>query len=778
MSARQLLGGAAIVGVLATVFWYVVVAPSRGAAVAPESTPRLALTAAATGTGSWIRYLVTVKNLADGDFDGDLMLVDQVQDREQTAASLLPDIGGAPRIPTAPVVAGQSAYQVHLLVRSRTTEQVAMLAPAFFTAVQAVMGGQLLAFQSVIQGPMIPVAVLSDQETAADAIQALRFDRFNPRVMQISLARRFPSSAIQLAGYTAVVIDQFDSSTLSQAQVQSLRQFVGFGGTLILSGGSGWRRSIAPLPADLLPLRPTSTANLSLAPVAALAGNAVESRTAPSAVGGLAPTARSVLDGAGGAALVAELPYGTGKIVELAYDPSGDGNAGTPLASLGWGQGLARAINQIPGNTPLTASILGPDPAFTLFLPGSGDAQLPPPWLTALFVLIYLVVVGPGAYLLVTRRWRRPALYWAIVPVSAAMFTGAFYLTGSALQGSLQDREIQLVRVGPSDTVNVLEYHRILFLRRGDHLIDPASNALLSPLTLETFRTTGSTCERCISQLAGLPSGSESVLLGPHPLVQEKGVIYGSVRVVAASRVTSAPVRLAPELNLHSGMVQGTVANIGRQAVFRLELFSFDGQVLHRADLAPYVPAGIQEPVAGPLVAADSPPPMPAAEAILLRAVAAQALTAPGQAVVVGLMALLPSKLTVDGATPPRTGLAVLQQPVTLGRSDSSFRDVQRKWLASAVGDQKNGFIDAYDITVPSSDTRLAVTYNATWASNVEVYDWTQGAFVAAASVPAAEPAASQVPLRPELVRDGLVRVRIHEPRLSWGTNVWVDAAA
>jgi hypothetical protein len=32
------------------------------------------------------------------------------------------------------------------------------------------------------------------------------------------------------------------------------------------------------------------------------------------------------------------------------------------------------------------------------------------------------------------------------------------------------------------------------------------------------------------------------------------------------------------------------------------------------------------------------------------------------------------------------------------------------------------------------------------------------------------------MPLTAGMVRDGLVRVRMHEPRLSWGSNIWVDA--
>src|SRR5215831_12757976 len=170
MSSRQLLGAAAVMAVLASVIWYLATASSRAGGITPQTTPEVALTATATGGGTWVRYLVTVKNLADGDFDGDVLLIDQPEDRDQQAAAgpSVPAFGGTKQIPTAPTVAGQSAYRVHLSVPSRKSVTVAILAPSFFTAVEAVMGNRQLDFEGVTLGATIPVAVLSDVEAAAD----------------------------------------------------------------------------------------------------------------------------------------------------------------------------------------------------------------------------------------------------------------------------------------------------------------------------------------------------------------------------------------------------------------------------------------------------------------------------------------------------------------------------------------------------------------------------------------------------------------------------------
>jgi hypothetical protein len=776
MSRRQLLGGAAVLAVVATALWYVGGAPSRDNSVAPDASVRVVLSATAVGTGSWVRYLITVKNLADGNFVGDVLLIDQDQDSENAPSGTpLTALARNPQLPGVPAAAGQSAYQLHLTVPSRTSRTVAVLAPDFFNMVQAMMGGRMLAAQTVDHPTVIPVAVLSDVETAADGILGLHFDRFTPRVAEYNSANGFPSSALDLAGYTTVVIDQFDTASLSEAQVQGLRDFVGFGGTLVVAAGSGWRRSVAPLPAELQPLRPQTTGTMSLAPLATLVGASVPARTVPAAIGTLASGARRLLDGDGGAPLVAELTYGAGKVVELAYDPSGDGTGQTPYAALGWTQALGRSIEQVPGSTPMASSLLGPDPGFTALLPSAGDAPLPPLWLVAIVLLVYVLIAGPLSYLVARRRLGRPALFWAAVPLSAAFFTGAFYVVGSALQGNLQDHEIQVVRVGPGQSVNVLEYHRVLFLHRGEHEIAPAPNSLVAPLTLETFRVTGSTCERCTSVLGGLSSGAEHVGPGKQPVVQESGVVYGSVRVVAASSLEKTPMALDARLTLHGGRIQGTVTNNGPNTVFELELFSNDGQTLHRAQLTPGVAAHGRAVIDAPLQAADSGTRGLTADEILLRTVAAGALTTRGQVVLVGLMPPLPTQLTVDGQTPPGAGLAVLQQPVTMAGADSAIRDVEDKWLVGTTGDQKNGFAAVYDVQVPGASAPMRLTYNPQWATSMEVYDWTAGAFATVTGQPGGDAATSIVALGSNQVRDGVVRVRMHEPRLSWATNIWVD---
>jgi hypothetical protein len=247
--------------------------------------------------------------------------------------------------------------------------------------------------------------------------------------------------------------------------------------------------------------------------------------------------------------------------------------------------------------------------------------------------------------------------------------------------------------------------------------------------------------------------------------------------VFAPSAVEHAPVGLDAHLSIQGGHVQGTIANPGPAPVVLLELFSNDGQAMHRAELAPGIAAGDRITVDAQLGNADGGAQPGTPEEALLRSVAGSSINGRGQVVLVGLMQPLPTALTVDGQPPPGAGLAVLEQNVTVAGADSSLRDVEDKWLVGTSGDQAKGFAAAYDLAVPPTPGALQLTYNSQWATSMEVYDWATGAYVTVTGH-GTDPTAQAVPLTPDLVRDGLVRVRLHEPRLSWGTNVWVDPRA
>jgi hypothetical protein len=259
--------------------------------------------------------------------------------------------------------------------------------------------------------------------------------------------------------------------------------------------------------------------------------------------------------------------------------------------------------------------------------------------------------------------------------------------------------------------------------------------------------------------------------------VEESGVVYGSVRVVSSLTTTHLPAGLLAHLHVTGGHVRGTVANLGAQPAGELELFTYDGQNYHMAPLSYFLGPGGATSVDSPLgrAAADSSVAgaAPGSVSSLLQAVAVSELQEQGDAVVVGLTIPVSSKLTVDGGQLTPLAVAVLQQPVSLEAADSSLRDFERKRLTSSIGDSSKGFIDVYDLTIPPTTAPLQLTLNQESVTGLEVYDWTQGTFV---PVPMDSATSTSIaPLTAGEVRDGLVRLRVHEPRLMWAQAIWVE---
>lgn len=777
------MAAAAVVLAVASALWYAGFGSSRGPANAP-GTPLVSLDATQTGSGSWVRYLLTVENHSDYPFTGDLLLVDRDEDATaDTASPQLPSTTRPPSLPTQGTeVAPESAYQVHATLAPHQQRIITVVAPDSFNTALVVdpSGAAVTDPVDVARSPVVPVAVLSDVETAAGGLAKVVFDRYATRVASFSGARAFPATPLLLGTYAAVVVDQFDTATLSGRQLAALREYVGLGGALVLVGGSTWRRTLAPLPPELLPLRPAATATASLAPVAALAGVNGEAVTVQQTTGSLAEGARAVLTAPDGSPLVAEIAYGAGRIVELAFDPADA--AATQLATVAWTQAIGRAFAELPGGEPAVSSLPGPESNFSAYFGPPNDAPLPSPFLVGPLLLGYVLLVAPFNYWLLRRR-RRAALLWFTAPLTALLFTGAFYVVGQSLQGSLQDHSVQVLKLAPDGAAAQIQYDRVLFLRRGDHVIQPATGALVAPLTLNTYRTTGSTCERCTVQLTGTQAGSERVLPGSEPAVEERGVVYGSVRVVGATTVGHAAVGLVSHLRVAGGHVQGTLANLGDRPARAIQMFSFDGQYIHTAYLAGFIaPGGLVQVDALAQQISAGPPPGVAGQGTegvnLARALAAVSLERDGEPLLVGFTDPRPSSLAVDGGTPPTSTVTAFEQPAALEAADSLIADFSRRQLASTVGSQRDGYTDVYDITLPPHPAAgLALTYDRRWAQQLEVYDWAAGTWRSVPPPPGDENPQVTTRLAAGELGAGMVRVRVHEPRLSWGSTLSIDSS-
>src|SRR5437660_8466563 len=314
--------------------------------------------------GTWTPYVVTVRDTGQAGFTGDLSLVPN--DTRSVAPYTYPTYH------TTITVARGSQRSVQFNVID---------SPGGYSADVRDSSGRVAGHADVQATPNASSAfgVLSDLTQAEQKITAPlhALTRVDSSLARFSSAQDFPTNAVYLSGLSGIVVDQFDSAALSQAQVQALKDYVGLGGTLITAGGPSWRRTLLSLPAELLPMRPTSTATASLSALAELAGHATDA-TAQVASGDVGSGGRITLVAADGQPLVVEGAYGAGRVVELTFDPfAGPFDTQVDLAGMAWAHAISRALSGVQGGSrPVVAGGFGASANAT----GSGNTAAPGAW--------------------------------------------------------------------------------------------------------------------------------------------------------------------------------------------------------------------------------------------------------------------------------------------------------------------------------------------------------------------------------------------------------------
>jgi hypothetical protein len=687
--------------------------------------------------GSWIPYQVTIRNdSSTRDFNGSVVIRPRGPlTGGGTAGSGYGTVYAQPMaVPHTSqktltiygayldVSAGGSGYIAELEDRSGTLITRSPLAG--LTSGRLAVG---LLSDSLQAGAQIKDAPLTSPSTGVV--------RFTPQTL--------PGGGALLSGLGAIVIDNFDSSALSQVQGQALEQYVGLGGQLVLVGGAGWRRTLTQLPAPLVPLQPQGTAAAAVDPVLDLRAEH-STLVAPAIVGNLAPGARVVLADAAGVPLLAELDYGAGRVVEVTFDPADD-----PVAShseevrASWAAVLDRLTAPASGNgrLPTTGVILAPaggqtgasrgavDDVLSALLNDTPANSLPPLRILGSLLVVYILVSGPLNYVVLRGR-RKRELMWVTVPLIAVVFTAGSYGAGMLVHGrDYYVNEIQVLRASPGGAVDVARYDAVFSPSRGDLAVQLPAGALAS-----TYLPVPS----------GLSQASDDrVVTGAIPLVSLRNVAIWSARDLKTDGGTRAGVAVEAHLRLENGSIAGTVSNRGRTLVRRLTLFATDGRMaILAARMAPGATLSISVPLRAAASADAAAAPGDTVATTLSAAAAMVSSPVTGVQALTGIVDGLPG-FRVDGQVPTRSLLAAFALPLSLESVDA----LPANWSTARVV-ASNGLsgspVSIVDYELPRMQTPGDLKISAGNASaigalalpgqkpKVEIYDWSTEGWSAA----------------------------------------------
>lgn len=428
--------------------------PMAAAAQAPRPDPERLVPEVRAGfdglgkAGRWLPVQVTLAN--DGpSFSGEVRLVS------------LPTDGG-PR----------AAYARAVDLPTRSRKLVGLAAPAPMAPrdlrIELASEGREVASRDVpvrLLGPNdFLVGVLAGDDLPTAGLGSLRRGGG-----QVSVARLapgdVPTDPTALQALDALVVRNAPGSRLTEPQRAALRAWVEDGGQLVVAGGPGWRGTVEGL-AQLLPLEGLATREVEHLRALGRYAAAPPPDGRVLLTGGTPVAGARVLLAQDGVPLLAERWLGQGRVTFLAADPSLEPFRSWPEAEAVWQRVLVGGRAPLPSFEARVGP--APEPPIRAALAQLMDLGLPGAGWLALFLLVYVLAVGPIQYILL-RRIDRREWAWAGFPLLALAFTGILYLGGSHLRGpGLRLGAVSIVRsAAGAETSEVDTYVGLVAPTRG-----------------------------------------------------------------------------------------------------------------------------------------------------------------------------------------------------------------------------------------------------------------------------------------------------------------------
>lgn len=432
-------------------------------------------------------------------------------------------------------------------------------------SVRVVKNGRVLAQQNAAStgSAATLIGVLSDDSTALDDFAVVHAGGVAATVVHLGLAD-VVDSAVALRAFDLLAVDDIATDGLTASQQTAIADFVKTGGSLLVGTGPSWRRTLAGLPSEILPIRVSGLTTLASSP--ALGGlTGVQVATGELAAGGSAWLTE------GEVPLLADWTVGSGSVTMAAFDWKQDpisGWSGTrPLLrqvlvrTMFGGQSQQDLSGQFGGQggaayqrSGSLSPVLGNLPAL----------DLPSLVLTGVLVLVYVLLVGPVNYFVLGALHRR-SLAWVTLPLVAVLVAGAAYGGGIWSKGqSVQTNQVSILHVAPGSDVAYQEtYTGVLTPTRGDYLVDVGRRtALVSPIS--SYNGFGGTGRADIR--VNLDDGK--VLL--------PGMTAFTLRGFATEGITAAP-RLGGHLQVVNGRLTGSIENLSTTSFSDAVVIAGDG---------------------------------------------------------------------------------------------------------------------------------------------------------------------------------------------------------
>ena len=482
------------------------------------------------------------------------------------------------------------SFERPVSVAGKTQQKITIDAPFYLRNLNALgfvatlfdTQGKVVATQTSGQGYAVTpgdlfIGVLSDDSAGFNALNSVSLPhQVNSLTLSTLDASTFPDNSAILKNFDIIILANFNSSTLSAAQLTTLQIWINQGGILFEIGGTDWQRTLGPLPAHLLPVqvknRKTLPAGTNILPVdssliATPSGTTPTAGTIRAPLSASAGTLRSsdmlasqTLLAVNTTPLIVQQQQGQGEICYVAFDLARNPLANwTGIGTL-WTTLLLHTLGDrtlIATDTPTNyendpGQLLTQGGIVRILAPGT----LLEPGLVLAILLCYVLMLGP-IRLLIVRGLKQPKQWaWHIALITILMFSLLSLSIAAYQKHALQiDNTISLIQLTEDGSAaHMLTYHGLLTPDQGTLSLRLADKSLTLPLSSPQLAKTplpGPDYDPPANVTVG---GDQTELALPgsqrwafHPLISERDMQLSGA--------------LTPHLTLHHNRVSGTITN-------------------------------------------------------------------------------------------------------------------------------------------------------------------------------------------------------------------------
>jgi hypothetical protein len=483
----------------------------------------------------------------------------------------LKDINGELQIELPDEMDNLTLYTMQINLPKNSTKKIVMSVPMnrFLSKLQVniVEGNNKVFTKSIKVSPganseTFGLGILSDDYESVkyiNKIPAVNNMQFSTKTVKLAINMLSDNVDI-LKNFNVILINNFDTSNLTQEQYGALKKWVIDGGTLLLGTGPSYSKTLAIFKDDFITGEIGDVSTISTNQLYGVAQGSALGETMELSTLNMSFKDSNILVAEGSTNLVAKMVKGSGSVSVAAFDLGLE-----PLSSwVGRASFSEKLIQKL-----MPELYTNPTYSKDIYMNNDMNAidnslrnipELPKTNTKILLVLLiaYIIVVAPLSYLILKKMDKREWM-WLTVPVTSLVFAFVIYMTGFGTRMNEPIvNVINIVEFGTNGHATPKSYAGVFTPNKSNIRVEAADGMNIKPITLNAYDQGGmgvNVDDKKEKQVVA------KVIVSPKTVVEFYRTSVWDMKTLALSDNESLTGKFDVKINHTKSAYQGTVAN-------------------------------------------------------------------------------------------------------------------------------------------------------------------------------------------------------------------------